>query len=248
MPVRRSDAAHRHRAGRVREEHVLARARGQDRPAGHPPRPPLLEARLGRPVGDRVAREATWRARRRRVDRRRQLPRDARSPPRARGHRRVPRRALVALLRTGAPARVPDAGRAARRVRLLGLAAVARRVAAGLPHLAGAPLRPGARARDHLAARVSTWPSTCSDPSGRSGSFLDGLAEDADQVHHLASSLHGPTGGLEHARGGTSPRTAPGPRAPARHPECDLGSVGRLRPRHHRLDSARPTPCRLPSA
>src|SRR5205823_3648460 len=117
---------HSHWAGRVREEHVLARARCQDRLAGYSSRPPFLEARLGCTVGDRVAREAMWRARRRRVDRRRKLPRDTRSPARTRGHRGVSRHALVALRRTRVPAWLPNAGRVARGVRLFGLAAVAR--------------------------------------------------------------------------------------------------------------------------
>ena len=58
-----------------------------------------------------MAREAKRRARRRRVDRRRQLPRDTRSPARTRGHRCVSRHALVAVRPTRVPARLPNAGR-----------------------------------------------------------------------------------------------------------------------------------------
>jgi hypothetical protein len=67
--------------------------------------------------------KAMWLARRRRVDRRRQLPRDARSPARTRGHRCVSRHALVAVRTTRVRARLPNAERVARRVRLFGLAA-----------------------------------------------------------------------------------------------------------------------------
>src|SRR6187200_2009616 len=89
------------------------------------------------------------------MDRRRQLPRDPRPPARARRLRRGPRPAVVAVLRTGAAARLPDARRAARGVRLLALPSMARRVAAGRSHLAAPPLRHGARAPDDLAAPVA---------------------------------------------------------------------------------------------
>src|SRR5947208_2859167 len=94
----------------VREEHVLALACCEDRLAGGSSRLPFLEARLGCAVGGRVAREATRPACRRRVDRRWQLPRDTRPPPRTRGHHCVSRHALVSVRRTRLPARPAEAG------------------------------------------------------------------------------------------------------------------------------------------
>ena len=141
------------------------RARGQDRLASHPSRPPLLEARLGRAVGGPSGARRNGACSPATRDRRRQLPRDTRSPSRTRGHPCGPRHALVAVLRTRVPARVPDAGRAARRVRLLGLAPVARRVAAGLRSGGSAAQNRSANARP-LRSTGSMRPFTCSGPAG----------------------------------------------------------------------------------
>ena len=126
-----------------------------------------------------MEREAAWPARRRRVDRRGQLLRDARPSARRVDSVVVLDLPWWLLLRTRLPARLPNARRAARRVRLLGLAAVARRVALGRPHLAGTPLRTRARTGDHLPARAAGVPSRAQIQAGGQG-VLDGL--DADYV------------------------------------------------------------------
>jgi hypothetical protein len=92
------------RHGRGGEEHVLGSAFGEDRPPHHCSRRPLLAAGLDRANGGRVAREAEETTRRRRLDRRRQLPRDARSSTRASRHGRVPRHTVVDLRRARARA------------------------------------------------------------------------------------------------------------------------------------------------
>ena len=102
----------------------------------------LLAAKTGLPIihldlhfwkpGWVAPSEGEWRksngaARRRRVDRRWQLPRDTRPPPRTRGHHRGSQHALVGVRGTCARARRSKAGwRDARRVPRFGLATVAR--------------------------------------------------------------------------------------------------------------------------
>src|SRR6266487_5423418 len=127
MPSSRYAVASSSLDGGVREEHLLALACCEDPLADHSSRPPFLETRLGCTVGERVAREAKRLARRQRVDRRWQLPRDTRPPPRTRGHHCVSRHALVSVRRTRLPARPAEAGwRDAQRVRRFRLATVAR--------------------------------------------------------------------------------------------------------------------------
>ena len=110
--------------------------------------------------------EPEWRdkqrgpARRRRVDRGRQLPRDPRPSPRTSGHSCGSRHPLVGVRGTRAPPRPAEAGWGdARRVRRFVLATVARRVAFGHRYLAESPLRAPSRTRDHFAVRAARGPS-----------------------------------------------------------------------------------------
>ena len=85
------------RHGRGGEEYLLASAFGEDRSPHNCSRRSLLAAWLDQADRGRVAREAEDTARRRRLDRRRQLPRHARSSARASRHGRVPGHTVVDL-------------------------------------------------------------------------------------------------------------------------------------------------------